>query len=304
MALVHVRHQALGGRPVKWVESRRENYQSTIHGRDHITYLEIAGTRDGEITGSAGQDARQPRRPPVDDRPGHPDDALRPRPVAAATRSRTSTARSPASTRTRRSSTPTAAPAGRRRPTSSSGRWTCSPTRSAWTAPRSGGATSSRPTSSRTRTRPGLGTASGGAKIYIDSGNYEPALDKALRSPATTDAAAKKAEAAGPRQAPRRRPVDLHRGLRRRAVEVDRRRRRGLGRGDVGVGQHQGPPDRQGRRDDGHPAAGPGPRDDVRPDRRRTSSASRWTTSSSSTRTRRARRSATARTAAGRRRSA
>ena len=26
----------------------------------------------------------------------------------------------------------------------------------------------------------GLGTASGGAKIYIDSGNYEPALDKAL----------------------------------------------------------------------------------------------------------------------------
>ena len=35
-------------------------------------------------------------------------------------------------------------------------------------------------TSSRTRTRPGLGTASGGAKIYIDSGNYEPALDKAL----------------------------------------------------------------------------------------------------------------------------
>jgi carbon-monoxide dehydrogenase large subunit len=36
---------------VKWVESRRENYQSTIHGRDHITYLEIGGTRDGEVTG-------------------------------------------------------------------------------------------------------------------------------------------------------------------------------------------------------------------------------------------------------------
>ncbi|MEJ7697527.1 MAG: molybdopterin cofactor-binding domain-containing protein [Candidatus Limnocylindrales bacterium] len=41
----------LGGRPVKWVEGRRENYQSTIHGRDHITYLEIAGTTDGEVTG-------------------------------------------------------------------------------------------------------------------------------------------------------------------------------------------------------------------------------------------------------------
>jgi aerobic carbon-monoxide dehydrogenase large subunit len=40
-----------GGRPVKWVESRRESYGSTIHGRDHITYVEIAGKRDGEVTG-------------------------------------------------------------------------------------------------------------------------------------------------------------------------------------------------------------------------------------------------------------
>jgi carbon-monoxide dehydrogenase large subunit len=51
MALVMFASKAIGGRPVKWVESRRENYQSTIHGRDHITYLEIAGKRDGEITG-------------------------------------------------------------------------------------------------------------------------------------------------------------------------------------------------------------------------------------------------------------
>ncbi len=51
MALVMFASKAIGGRPVKWVESRRENYQSTIHGRDHITYLEVAGTRDGEITG-------------------------------------------------------------------------------------------------------------------------------------------------------------------------------------------------------------------------------------------------------------
>jgi carbon-monoxide dehydrogenase large subunit len=41
----------LGGRPVKWVESRRENYIGTIHGRDHITDIEIAGTREGAITG-------------------------------------------------------------------------------------------------------------------------------------------------------------------------------------------------------------------------------------------------------------
>jgi len=51
MALVMFASKAIGGRPVKWVESRRENYQSTTHGRDHITYLEIAGTREGEITG-------------------------------------------------------------------------------------------------------------------------------------------------------------------------------------------------------------------------------------------------------------
>jgi carbon-monoxide dehydrogenase large subunit len=51
MALVMFASKAIGGRPVKWIEARRENYQSTIHGRDHITYLEVAGTRDGEVTG-------------------------------------------------------------------------------------------------------------------------------------------------------------------------------------------------------------------------------------------------------------
>jgi carbon-monoxide dehydrogenase large subunit len=49
--IVLLASKRIGGRPVKWIEGRRENYQSTIHGRDHITYLEIAGKRDGEITG-------------------------------------------------------------------------------------------------------------------------------------------------------------------------------------------------------------------------------------------------------------
>src|ERR1700730_14175780 len=49
MALVLFASKAIGGRPVKWVESRRENYQSTIHGRDHITYLELPRTQDGEV---------------------------------------------------------------------------------------------------------------------------------------------------------------------------------------------------------------------------------------------------------------
>jgi carbon-monoxide dehydrogenase large subunit len=39
------------GRPVKWTEDRSENYKATIHGRDHIQYVEMCGTRDGKITG-------------------------------------------------------------------------------------------------------------------------------------------------------------------------------------------------------------------------------------------------------------
>ena len=150
----------------------------------------------------------------------------------------------------------------------------------------------------------GLGTASAATKIYIDSGNYEPALNKALIAAGYDDLAKAQGRGEEPRQAPRARALDLHRGLRRRAVEVDRRRRRGLGRGDVGVGQHQGPPDRQGRSSRWAPS--PRARATRRPTPRSspTSSASRWTTSSSSTPTRRARRSATARTAAGPRRSA
>jgi carbon-monoxide dehydrogenase large subunit len=51
MALVMFASKAIGGRPVKWLEGRRESYGSTIHGRDHITYLEVAGKKDGEVTG-------------------------------------------------------------------------------------------------------------------------------------------------------------------------------------------------------------------------------------------------------------
>ncbi len=39
------------GVPVKWVESRSENYQATTHGRDHIQEIEVAATSDGKITG-------------------------------------------------------------------------------------------------------------------------------------------------------------------------------------------------------------------------------------------------------------
>ena len=39
------------GRPVKWTETRRENYVATTHGRDHVQEVELAATRDGRITG-------------------------------------------------------------------------------------------------------------------------------------------------------------------------------------------------------------------------------------------------------------
>ncbi len=39
------------GHPVKWIESRRENFQATIHGRDQIADVEVAFKRDGTILG-------------------------------------------------------------------------------------------------------------------------------------------------------------------------------------------------------------------------------------------------------------
>lgn len=39
------------GRPVKWTETRSENFIATTHGRDHIEDLEVAAEADGKITG-------------------------------------------------------------------------------------------------------------------------------------------------------------------------------------------------------------------------------------------------------------
>jgi carbon-monoxide dehydrogenase large subunit len=38
-------------KPVKWIESRRENFLTTIHGRDQIDDVEVAVKRDGTILG-------------------------------------------------------------------------------------------------------------------------------------------------------------------------------------------------------------------------------------------------------------
>ncbi|HEX8919061.1 MAG TPA: xanthine dehydrogenase family protein molybdopterin-binding subunit [Chloroflexota bacterium] len=37
--------------PVKWIETRTEHLQATVHGRGQIAYIELAARRDGTITG-------------------------------------------------------------------------------------------------------------------------------------------------------------------------------------------------------------------------------------------------------------
>lgn len=39
------------GVPVKWTETRSENYVAMTHGRDHIQYVELAATSDGKVKG-------------------------------------------------------------------------------------------------------------------------------------------------------------------------------------------------------------------------------------------------------------
>ncbi len=39
------------GKPVKWIETRRENMQATIHGRGQVGYIEIGCKNDGAVTG-------------------------------------------------------------------------------------------------------------------------------------------------------------------------------------------------------------------------------------------------------------
>lgn len=38
-------------RPVKWTETRSENFAVTTHGRDHVEYVELAASSDGQILG-------------------------------------------------------------------------------------------------------------------------------------------------------------------------------------------------------------------------------------------------------------
>ncbi len=194
MALTMFASKAIGGRPVKWVESRRENYQSTIHGRDHITYLEIAGTRDGEITGLRVKTLANLGGRLSTIGPGIPTTLYArvlsgcykiPNVYAEVTGVYTNTTfvdayrgagRPEATYVIERAMDLFAAEIGMDR-AEIRRRNFIAPDKFPYENPS------------------GLGTASGGAKIYIDSGNYEPAMDKALEMAGYANLDKQKAEA-------------------------------------------------------------------------------------------------------------
>jgi carbon-monoxide dehydrogenase large subunit len=194
MALCMFASKAVGGRPVKWVEGRREGYQSTTHGRDHITYLEIAGKKDGEITGLRVKTLANLGGRLSTIGPGIPTTLYGrvlsgcykfPNVYAEVTGVYTNTTfvdayrgagRPEATYVVERAMDLFAAEIGMDR--AAIRRKNFIP-----------------PDAFPYENPSGLGTASGGAKIYIDSGNYAPALDKALTTVGYYELAKAKAEA-------------------------------------------------------------------------------------------------------------
>ncbi len=192
--IVLLASKRLGGRPVKWIEGRRENYQSTIHGRDHITYLEIAGKRDGEITGLRVKTFANLGGRLSTVGPGIPTTLYArvlsgcykiPNVYAEVVGVYTNTVfvdayrgagRPEATYVVERAMDLFAAEIGMDRAAIRRKNF-IPPDQFPYENPS------------------GLGTASGGAKIYIDSGNYEPALNKALVASGYLEADTAKAEA-------------------------------------------------------------------------------------------------------------
>ncbi len=194
MALVMFASKAIGGRPVKWVETRRENYQSTIHGRDHVTYVEIAGTKDGEVTGLRVKTLANLGGRLSTIGPGIPTTLYArvlsgcykiPNVFAEVTGVYTNTtfvdayrgAGRPEATYVIERAMDLFADEIGMDPAELRRRNFIEPDKFPYENPS------------------GLGTASGGAKIYIDSGDYEPALDKALAMAGYSEIDKAKAEA-------------------------------------------------------------------------------------------------------------
>src|SRR4051812_43138797 len=194
MALVMFASKAIGGRPVKWVETRRENYQSTIHGRDHITYLEVAGKRDGEVTGLRVKTYANLGGRLSTIGPGIPTTLYArvlsgcykiPNVFAEVTGVYTNTTFVDAYRGAGRPEATYVVERAMDLFANEIGMDKAAIRRKNFIPP------DAFPYDNPS----GLGTASGGAKIYIDSGNYEPALNKALIAAGYDDLAAARAEA-------------------------------------------------------------------------------------------------------------
>jgi len=193
-ALVLFASKQLGGRPVKWVEGRRENYQSTIHGRDHITYLEVAAKRDGEVTGLKVKTYANLGGRLSTIGPGIPT-TLYARVLAGCYRIPNVYAEV-TGVYTNTTFVDAYRGAGRPEATYVVERAMDLVADELGMDPAAVRRKNFLPPDAFPYENPsGLGTASGGAKIYIDSGNYEPALNKALTIAGYYDVEAKKAEA-------------------------------------------------------------------------------------------------------------
>ena len=194
MALTLFASKAIGGRPVKWVEGRRESFQSTIHGRDHITYLEIAAKKDGTVTGLKVKTYANLGGRLSTIGPGIPTTLYArvlsgcykiPNVYAEVTGVYTNTTFVDAYRG-----------AGRPEATYVVERAMDLVADELGLDPAEVRRRNFIPNGSFPYENPsGLGTASNGEKIFIDSGNYEPALDKALKAVGYKEMAKKKAEA-------------------------------------------------------------------------------------------------------------
>jgi carbon-monoxide dehydrogenase large subunit len=192
--LVLLASKRLNGRPVKWIEGRRENYQATIHGRDHITYLEIAGSRDGVVSGVRVKTYANLGGRLSTIGPGIPTTLYArvlsgcykiPNVFAEVVGVYTNTAFVDAYRGAGRPEATYVIERAMDLFANEIGMDRAEVRRRNFIAP----------DQFPYENPSGLGTASGGAKIYIDSGNYEPALDKALAMANYAGLADAKAEA-------------------------------------------------------------------------------------------------------------
>ena len=246
------------GRPVKWIEGRRENYVATTHGRGVIHDCTIAGTEDGKILGMKFVELADMGAYYQLLTPGIPELGgwvyMGPYDPEAYWYEFTGIVTN---------TTPTDAYRGAGRPEA-----TYVVERIVDTFARRIGKDPVEVR--RMNLKPAFSEATAAISgLSVDSANYEPTFDTALGLVEYDKLRAEQRDRAGAgrHEAARDRPVHLHRDVRPGAVEHPRRaplRGRWLGRRDDRV-----PADRQGAGEDRHLAARSGPRDHVGADRGR-----------------------------------